>query len=165
MFVGGKPATHYRGEKICWDDDDSDVRAYFSAYIQGHNHNIAELHVLTSETCGKYAEPGNPSPKHGPNAWCRVKFDDGHVGSWVFNFGYGSAAGCAKGCAFTCVYHIMRNPVYADAVFNATDKSKGNPELEKLKEIDFSKLPKKTIKLNGYEIVVRKLAETKQIKR
>lgn len=40
-----------------------------------------------------------------------------------------------------------------------------NPELKKLEQVDFAKLPKSPIELNGYEIVVRKLAETKQIKR
>ena len=40
-----------------------------------------------------------------------------------------------------------------------------NPELKKLEQVDFAKLPKSPIELNGYEIVVKKLAETKQIKR
>jgi len=40
-----------------------------------------------------------------------------------------------------------------------------NPELEKLKGVDLSKLVGKPVQLNGYEIVVRKIAETKQIKR
>ena len=40
-----------------------------------------------------------------------------------------------------------------------------NPEVEKLKGVDLSKLAGKPVQLNGYEIVVRKLAETKQIKR
>ena len=34
-----------------------------------------------------------------------------------------------------------------------------NTELEKLKKIDFSKLPKKPIELNGYKISVKKIAE------
>jgi hypothetical protein len=39
---------------------------------------------------------------------------------------------------------------------NPMAKSK-NQELKKLEQVDFSKLPKSPIELNGYEIVVRKL--------
>lgn len=158
IFVGGKPATRYCGQQIVWDDDDRDAQTYFFAYVQGQNKNVAELHVLSSETYGKYAKPGNPSQKPGRNAWCRVKFNDGRVGSWVFNFCYESAAACANDCAFACAYHIMRNPVYASAVFDAVEKSKEKSELKKLKKIDFSKLPKKPIELNGYRILVEKIS-------
>ena len=37
-----------------------------------------------------------------------------------------------------------------------------NPELKKLGKVDFSKLPKSPIELNGYEIIVKKIDETKQ---
>ena len=40
-----------------------------------------------------------------------------------------------------------------------------NPEVEKLKGVDLSKLAGKPVQLNGYEIVVRKIAETQQNKR
>lgn len=40
-----------------------------------------------------------------------------------------------------------------------------NPEVEKLKGVDLSKLAGKPVQVDGYEIVVRKIAETKQIKR
>ena len=40
-----------------------------------------------------------------------------------------------------------------------------NPELKKLGEVDFSKLPKSSIELNGYGIIVKEIAEIKQIKR
>jgi len=40
-----------------------------------------------------------------------------------------------------------------------------NSEIEKLKAVDLSKLAGKPVQLNGYEIVVKKIAETQQIKR
>ncbi|MBR4507306.1 MAG: acyl carrier protein [Alphaproteobacteria bacterium] len=40
-----------------------------------------------------------------------------------------------------------------------------NPEVEKLKSVDLSKLAGKTVQLNGYKIIVEKIAETQQIKR
>lgn len=40
-----------------------------------------------------------------------------------------------------------------------------NPEVEKLKGVDLSKLAGKTVELNGYKIIVEKIAETQQNKR
>ncbi|MFQ6759797.1 MAG: acyl carrier protein [Alphaproteobacteria bacterium] len=40
-----------------------------------------------------------------------------------------------------------------------------NPELKKLEQVDFARLPKSPIELNGYKIIVEKIAETKQNKR
>lgn len=155
VFVGGKPATKYRGKKIAWIFD---VRKHFAA-IQELNPSIVELHVLSSETLGKFAVAGNPSGNHGPNVWCRVKFNDGRIGSWVFGITYGSAADCAGDCAVHCVYNVRGYTAFRSAVFGIQ-----NPELEKLKKVDLSKLVGQN-QLNGYEIVVRKIAETKQIKR
>ena len=84
IFVGGKPATTYRGEEINLPDS---VHRDF-AHIQTLNKNVAELHALSSETRGERAKPGNPSGKHGPNTWCRVKFKNGKLGAWVFEGAY-----------------------------------------------------------------------------
>ena len=119
IFVGGKPATTYRGEPIRYSNG---VRESF-ADIQRLNKNVAELHVLSSETFGEYAKVGNPSGKHGPNAWCRVKFENGNLGAWVFGYTHGSAADCADDCAYCCAFYVH----YADfrsAVFDAVDKEK-----------------------------------------
>ena len=173
ISVGGKPATTYRGEEILLLND---VRKNF-ADIQRLNETVAELHVLSSETSGEYAEPGNPSGKHGPNAWCRVKFNDGKIASWVFNYTYSSAAAfCAAFCASSCAYDVRNNADFRSAVFGLIDKrntktaiqpekKSQNSEIEKLKTVDLSKLVGKPVQLNGYEIVVKKIAETKQNKR
>ena len=101
VFVGWrlvvlKPATTYRGVNICEIDN---VKATF-AWIQEHNKNITELHVLSSKTWGEFAKVGNPSREHGGNAWCRVKYNDGKLGDWVF---------CSRSCANLCALNCARN--------------------------------------------------------
>ena len=120
IFVGGKTATTYRGEKIWWINKVCD---YFAG-IQKLKSNVAELHVLSSETCGEYAVAGNPSGKHGPNAWCRVKFNDGRIGSWVFAGAAGSVAACAYGCAYYCAADVRGDAAFRPAVLGAIDKEK-----------------------------------------
>lgn len=120
IFVGGKPATTYCGEKIRFSNG---VRESF-ADIQRLNKNVAELHVLSSETRGEYAKPGNPSGKHGPNAWCRVKFENGNLGAWVFYNTDGSAADCAGYRASYCAYYVHNHASFRVAVFGAVDKEK-----------------------------------------
>ena len=174
IFVGGKPATHYRGEEIY---DIRYIKRRFSD-IQKLNPDVAELHVLSSETFGKYAKVGNPSGSHSRNAWCRVKFNDGRIASWVFGHTYSSAVSCAGYCAYNCAYFVRESADFRSAVlgFAAIDKQNTktaiqpekksqNPELKKLERVDFAKLPKSPIELNGYKIIVEKIAETKQIKR
>ena len=171
VFVAGKPATHYRGVKIY----DIDYVKDAFAWIQEHNPNITEWHVLSSKTSGEFATVGNPSPERGRYAWCRVKNNDGKLGGWVFDHAYTSAAGCECFCAYFCAYDVRAFAALQCAVLGtALDKQNvetnsavkpENPEIEKLKAVDFSKLPKSPIKLNGYEIIVNKIAETEQNKR
>ena len=121
IFVGGKPATTDRGEEINLPDS---VHRDF-AHIQTLNKNVAELHVLSSETRGERAKPGNPSGKHGPNTWCRVKFENGNFGAWVFYNEYASAAFCACYCAVDCAYDVRNNALFRSVVLGETiDKSK-----------------------------------------
>jgi len=121
IFVGGKPAETYRGEEINLPDS---VHRDF-AHIQTLNKNVAELHVLSSETRGERAKPGNPSGKHGPNTWCRVKFENGNFGAWVFYNEYASAAFCACYCAVDCAYDVRNSASFRSVVLGETiDKSK-----------------------------------------
>lgn len=172
IFVGGKPATTYRGEEIL---SLNGVRKKF-ADIQILNETVAELHALSSETSGEYAKVGNPSGNHGQNEWCRVKFNNGYIGSWVFISKSSSAADCALYCAAYCEHGVRLDPGFRTAVFGLIDKQNTktaiqpekksqNPELKKLEQVDFAKLPKSPIELNGYKIIVEKIAETKQNKR
>jgi len=120
VFVGGRPATTYRGEEIFLLNG---VRKNF-ADIQRLNETVAELHVLSSETRGKWTVVGNPSGNHGRNAWCRVKFNDGRVASWVFYNAHVSASDCAYACASDCAYDVRGDADFRSAVFGAVDKEK-----------------------------------------
>jgi hypothetical protein len=161
IFVGGKPAEKYRGEYI-WNIDG--VKRVF-AWMQEQNPEIEEFHIGAFATRGEYTEIGNPDGAFGPNAWCRVKYKNGNLGAWVFIYTSGSAAYCAHSCASSCAHNVRGYASFRSAVLgSAIEKQNVNPmaksknqELKKLEQVDFSKLPKSPIELNGYEIVVRKL--------
>ena len=119
VFVGGKPATDYRGVKIY---EINYVKNTF-AEIQELNPNITELHVLSSKTSGGYAMVGNPSPEHGRYTWCRVKNNDGKLGGWVFALARTSAWDCAYRCADRCAYYVRADAAFRRAVLGtAFDK-------------------------------------------
>ena len=99
IFVGGKPSTHYRGEKI----KSSDLAISIFGSIQREiNPNVQELHVLSSETRGHRAQTGKPSAEPGENAWYRVKFNDGTISDWVYLSSQSSGPSCARICAYIC---------------------------------------------------------------
>ena len=123
IFVGGKPATTYRGEKIFCIDD---VREFFKS-IQKTHPNIAELHVLSSETLGRYAVAGNPSGKYGSNSWCRVVLNDGTVGSWIFHSAYFVNTYCASYGAHGCALYLCTHPEFSAAVFKQKTQKPINP--------------------------------------
>ena len=108
IFVGGEPATHYRGEEIGYTKEDMG----FFRTIKSHYPDLEELHILSSETQGYIGWIGNPSAKHGPNAWCRGKFSNGVIGQWVSADKPGSAAGCVRYCIIACA-----NPLYSGSTF------------------------------------------------
>ena len=112
IFVGGKPATYYRGVIIY---DINYVKNIF-AWIQEQNPDITELHVLLSKTSGRYATVGNPSPEHGRYAWCRVKNKGGELGGWVFALARKSVYDCARYCAYFCASHVRSDDAFRRAV-------------------------------------------------
>ncbi len=143
VFVGGKPATTYRGVKIY---DINYLKDTF-VWMQEQNPNITELHVLSSKTSGEHAKVGNPSPEHGRYAWCRVKNNDGKLGGWVFGAARTSAAYCAYDCAFSVrAYAAFRQAVLGTAFDNGP-----------LGSIDWSKY-QGVHTFGPYEIVVRNIA-------
>jgi hypothetical protein len=155
VFVGGKPATHYRGVKM---GSDSWERESFYV-IQARYPNVMEIHVLSSKTCGVYAKAGNPSAETGPNVWCRVKFTSGHIGSWVLRNKFESGNDfCAENCLYVCMAELDLGKDFRNAVFGAN-------LFDALKTSDLSVFVNNPLQINGYEIVVRKLAETQQNKR
>lgn len=155
VFVGGKPATHYRGVKIA---SDSERESFYA--IQARYPNVMEIHVLSSKTCGVYAKAGNPSAETGPNVWCRVKFTSGHIGSWVLRNKFESGNDfCAENCLYVCMAGLrleenFRNAVFGAKLFDALKTSS-----------DLSIFVNNPLQINGYKIIVKKIAETQQIKR
>ncbi len=150
IFVGGKPATTYRGEKI-WNIDF--VKRVF-AWMQELNPEIEEFHIGAFATRGEHAKPGNPDGLFGPNAWCRVKFKNGNLGAWVFHYTFGSAAYCARNCANDCANCARGGTSFRSAVFGAANE-KQNALTNVLKDTDLSKFIG-THKIGAYEIVVRR---------
>ena len=110
IFVGDKPATHYRGEKIGYTKEDMG----FFRTIKRQYPDLEELHILSSETHGYIGLIGNPSAKHGPNAWCRGKFSNGIIGQWVSADTPGSVANCVRYSIVACGY-----PIYSGSTFRA----------------------------------------------
>ena len=173
IFVGGKPAETYLGIRIYNVDN---VKKYF-AWMQEQNPNITEFHIGAFETIGNFMKTGKPSGKCGRNAWCRVVSGDIIPSSWVFSYTYSTADFCAYYFAYNCAYNVRSNASFRSAVLGAVidkqntktaiqpEKKSQNPELKKLEQVDFAKLPKSPIELNGYKIIVEKIAETQQNKR
>jgi len=155
-FVGGKPATKYRGVEIAWIED---LWEHFEA-IQKIHPDIMEMHAMSSETRGEYGVVGNPSAKHGYNAWCRVKFNNGRVSPWVFVRECDSMDECASRCAYQSLDNFRVSVKMRSAALDTPDHM-----IKALKDVDLSKCVGKPVQLNGYEIVVRKIAETQQNKR
>lgn len=156
IFVGGKPATTYRGEDICGMQY---VKEVF-AWLQEQNPEIEEFHIGAFKTRGERAKPGNPNGVFGPNAWCRVKFKNGKLGAWVFRYTSGSAASCAYACANDCAYDVRDYASFRSAVLGAVidkqnSRQKQNALTNALKDTDLSKFVG-THKIGAYEIVVRK---------
>ena len=114
VSVGGKPATIYRGQEIFSPDY---VKKVF-VWMQTQNSEITEFNVMSSVTHGEWAKPGMPSSRCGSNAWCRVKYRDGSVSAWVFNYTYTTAAVCAGDCVGDCIYDVRDNAGFRAAVFN-----------------------------------------------
>ena len=162
VLVGDKPATRYHGEDIYGMKY---VKNMF-AWMQEQNPEIEEFHIGAFATRGKYAEVGNPSGEFGPNAWCRVKKKSSSGGAWVFLSALSSADDCATYCAYGCAGDVRARAGFRRALLgSAIDKQNvnpmaksQNPELKKLEQVDFSKLPKSPIELNGYRILVEKIS-------
>ena len=178
IFVGDKPATHYYEERIFLPEK---VMEDF-AWIQKQNPDIEEFHIISSKTPGKYFNSGNPSEERGPYAWCRIKLKNGFVGNWVFYFDAGSSAFCASFCADYCGSYVRGNATLRSTMFGsvapqtetgAPDLIKKEPDVQlvtsvskpetilkqKFQGIDLSELAGKSVELNGYEIIVRKIKQ------
>ncbi len=125
ILVGGESVREYNGKKIY-------NYYHLPAYFKEIRDDVAEkgikllrIHCLQSSTDGEYAEKGNPTPdKNGCSAWCRCVWEkDGkiHIGAWVFNDAFGSAADCACDCADNCADGVRYYAGFRAAVFGGLD--------------------------------------------
>jgi len=126
IFVGGKPATKYRGQEIYYI---SYIKEVFE-WMQKQHPNIAEFQIMASITSGEYAKTGNPLPgkdgddKNARNAWCRIVLNDGSAAPWVFNRTFSSAAKCAGYCADYCADDVRGGPSFLSSVLGFADNAK-----------------------------------------
>ena len=117
VFIDGKSVTYYRGEEIFGREY---VKIVFRCFQEIHP-EIAELHVLASETEGKFDKYGTPSPKTGPHAWCRIKLKDGQIYDWVYAGNhYISTELCIKHCAHTCAFQIDASGAFCETLLMDT---------------------------------------------
>lgn len=162
IFVGGKPATHYYEQKICYPEG---VKEDF-AWMQKLNPEIEEFHIKSSKTRGVYAKSGNPSEEPGRYSWCCIKLKNGFEGVWVFHSDLGSSALCASDCAVVCGDYVRSNADFRSSLFGSVapqpETSVSKPETilkQKFKGIDLAELAGKSVELNGYEIIVKKIKQ------
>lgn len=147
VFVGEKPATYYRGVKIC---SCKSINTNFLGILKQYP-NIQEMRFLTSETGGKYLANGNPVVKNGSNAWACVKFNDGYVSPWtlVSEYPYDFFINhelCGKLRLMVDNPQVYLNPVlgsYQDVIVR----------------INLQNMNGKSFDLNGYRITIQKISE------
>ena len=118
VAVGGKSTTTYRGKKIWWLKNLSNEFEKIQQIVQ-REYGAAPIamRVMSSETNGEYAKPGNPSPKHGKNAWVSFVFANGIETRWVFDDSHSSASDCAAHCAAFCGNSVRLYSGFRSGVF------------------------------------------------
>ena len=111
IFVGGQPATHYRGREINQPKNTVIQFKEIQKYVKkNYVVDVDEMHCLSSETDGDFTgNIGNPSLKHGFYSWYRLKFADGALSPWGYGNDYSycekqdptghRANTCASNCA------------------------------------------------------------------
>lgn len=147
VFIGGKPATYYRGVKII--DSIEYIKAHFQI-IQSRYPNIRHMRFLTSKTTGEYNKPGNPVAENGDNLWACIVFNDGYEGPWIlvnrsdtYDFAIAHMAGN--------LYHMVDNYVFL------------HPLLGRYQDVtirvNLQNMAGKSFELNGYKITIEKIAQ------
>ena len=159
-MVGGKPAEHYRNQAIwCLDD----LRMHMD-HIQRDFPNIIEVHVMSSESPYPRIGVGLPSYKHGPHAWCRVRYNSGLLSGWIKVKKYYTAERCAKMCAYHSMYFLDNDTRFLHNLFSYKPDVTASlvNVLQNANLFDYAGKP---LEINGYRIMIEKIAETQQIKR
>lgn len=147
IFVGGKPATHYRGIVIGYCKT---ININFRNILKQYP-NIEEMRFLTSETGGDYHANGNPVVKNGSNAWACVKFNDDYVSPWTLISSYPYDFFIAH--ELCNKLHLMadRSDVFLNPVLGHYQ--------DMIVRINLQNMNGKSFDLNGYRITIKKISE------
>lgn len=146
--------------------------------IQSRIPDIEEIHAGAFDTTGERNKQGFPSGKIGANLWCRIKLKgkDATYNPWVFRKTSYAVGSCVSTAGLYCVKQLANEPDFASAVLQAantdskkieqpqkTNLSENDTSITDLKQrlqnMDLSKLTGKTVELNGYKIMIRKIAQ------
>ncbi|MBO4683329.1 MAG: hypothetical protein J5611_01990, partial [Alphaproteobacteria bacterium] len=151
VTVDGESATTYRGEKIRWLKDLSgDFKDIQKIVKSEYGAAPIAMRVMSSETIGECAKPGNPSPKPGKNAWAQFVFANGIETPWVFRDSYSSASDCAGGCAGYCGRGVQRYSGFRSGVFGSVaDKIKQKSMNNKITDQDCIKITADGVTVDG----------------
>ena len=84
VFVGGQPATHYRGVEIAELDriKKFGFRTLKKYAKEKYDRDVSALHCMSSETQNAIGYQWPPSPNPGNNKWYRLEFSDGSLSLW-----------------------------------------------------------------------------------
>ena len=147
---------------------------------------LEEIHVGAFDTEGELYQIGYPSGKLGKNVWCRIKLsceEDVTTNPWVLHHDSFALWHAISHIGDYALKDITNRPEFRSALLKAanTDSKKiEQPQKtnlsendisiadlkQRLQSVDFAKLVGKTVDLNGYKIMIRKIAQnTKTNKR
>lgn len=138
IFVGGKPATTYFGKEI-WSINDIN---YYFQLIQKFFPNVMELHAISSIIGGKFAIAGNPGggSRDGNNIYCRVRYQNNELGSWIFHSGTDWGGSCVKTCENMCAIACVQGFCFYGPKFRATllGQSEQAPVINDFQKVAFA---------------------------
>ena len=149
IFVGGTPATYYRGVKI---GSPENINPLFQT-IQNRYPNIRHMCFLTSKMTGEFNKPGNPVAENGDNLWARITFFDGYVGPWVL---------VEQNCPYDfSIAHISGNLCRMVDNYVFLDPLLGRYQ-DVVIRINLQNMAGKSVELNGYKITIEKIVQPQQ---
>ena len=118
IFYGGRPAS------LIWQGGYISMPKGLKKFIlqtkrdfrkiQEISPDVQELHFVESKTKGIRFKPGNPVPGYN-YVWCRVKFNNGKIGRWIF---------CGKNdSVYACGRYIKPGDYIKHFIYNTSFRS------------------------------------------